>query len=202
MEPLSDRSKLAAMSSLSKLAPVAALTAALATAAAGCGASSESAQEKWADDVCSPLLDWSKQMTTLANDAKNAIQSPSTSTVNQLKGDAQQAADATKTLETNLTNLPPAPGANGQSVKDNFTSNANQVSKAVAQLQTSAKSLSSSGNLNQAATTLSTAAGQVSTFSTQMQSAINTAKQSSSDLKKGFEDASSCQELKKQTSSS
>src|SRR4029450_9802227 len=90
VEPPLRPSKLAAMSSLSKLAPVVALTVALAIAAAGCGGSSESAQEKWADDVCSPLLDWSKQMTTLANDAKNAVQSPSTSTVNQLKSQAQQ----------------------------------------------------------------------------------------------------------------
>ena len=190
------------MAAMSKLAPVALITAALAVAAAGCGGSSESAQEKWANDVCTPLLNWSKQISTLANDAKSAIQSPSTSTVNQLTSDAQQAADATKTLESDLKNLPPAPASNGQSLKDNFTKNANQVNQAISQLETSAKSLSSSGNLSQAATTLSTTAGQVSTFSSQMQSAIDTAKQSSSDLKKGFEDASSCQELKKQNSSS
>ena len=63
------------MTSLLRLAPLATVTALLAVAAAGCGGS-ESAQEKWANDVCSPLVDWSKQMKTLANDAKSTIQSP------------------------------------------------------------------------------------------------------------------------------
>lgn len=188
------------MSSPFKLVPVTVLAAALAVAAAGCGGSSESAQEKWANQVCSPFVDWSKQMTTLANDAKSAIQSPSASSVDQLKSDAQQAVDATTTLQKDLENLPPAPGDNGQSVKSTFTTYVNQVNLAIDQLQTSATSLSSSSNLTEAATALSAAAGQVSTFSTQTQNAINSAKATSSDMQKGFEDASSCQELKKQTS--
>ena len=179
----------------------AALVASLAFVAAGCGGSSESAQEKWANDVCSPFVDWSKTMTTLANDAKSAIQSPSASSVEQLQSDAQSAVNATKTLENDLKNLPPAPGSDGQSVKDTFTNYASQVNQAIAQLQSSAKALSSSSDLGSAATALSAAAGQVSTFSTQTQNAINSAKATSEDMKKGFEDASSCQDLQKQTSS-
>jgi hypothetical protein len=187
------------MKSLLKLAPVAALTATLAFAAAGCG-SSESAQEKWADDVCTQLLNWSTQMKQLVNDAKSAVQSPSATSIDTLKTDAQKAVNATKDLKTNLKNLPPAPASNGQSAKDSFTTYANQVSQAVSSTQTSAKALSSSTSLSQAATQLSKAAGQLSTFSTQMQNAINSAKQTSSALKKGFEDASSCKDLKKQAS--
>ena len=178
----------------------AALVASLAFVAAGCGGSSESAQEKWANDVCSPFVDWSNTMKQLANDAKSAIQSPSAGSVGQLQSDAQSAVDATKTLENDLKNLPPAPGSDGQSVKDTFTNYASQVNQAIAQLQSSAKALSSSKDIGTAATTLSAAAGQVSTFSTQTQNAINSAKQTSDDMKKGFEDASSCQELQKQTS--
>ena len=185
--------------SLFKLA-VAALVASLAFAAAGCGGSSESAQEKWANDVCSPFVDWSNTMKQLADDAKSAIQSPSANSVDQLTNDAQSAVDATKTLESDLKDLPPAPGADGQSVKDTFTNYASQVNQAIAQLQSSAKALSTSKDLGTAATALSAAAGQVSTFSTQTQNAINAAKQTSDDMKKGFEDASSCQELQKQTS--
>ena len=185
---------------LCKLA-VATLVASLAFAAAGCGGS-ESPQEKWANDVCSPLVDWSKTMTQLASDAKSAIQSPSASSVDQLTSDAQSAVNATKTLKNDLKNLPPAPGSDGQSVKDTFTSYASQVNQAIAQLQSSANALSSSKDLGTAATALSAAAGQVSTFSTQTQNAINSAKATSDDMKKGFEDASSCKELKKQTSSS
>jgi ABC-type transporter Mla subunit MlaD len=190
------------MHALPRLVPVAALTAALAIVAAGCGGSSESAQEKWANDVCTQFVTWSKQMKTLGDDAKNAIQSPSASTVSQLQSDAQQAVDATKTLKANLSNLPPAPGANGQSVKSTFTTFANNVNQAIAQLKTSAEQLSSSKNLGDAATALSAAAGQLSSFSTQTQNAIDTAKQTSSDMQKGFENASSCKDLQNQTSSS
>jgi hypothetical protein len=188
------------MSSLLKLAPVAVLTAALAFAAAGCGGSSQSAQEKWANDVCTQFVNWSKQMNQLVNDAKSAVQSPSASSIDSLKTDAQQAVNATKDLETNLKNLPPAPGSNGQSAKDALTTYANQVNQAISSMQSSVNALSSSTSLSQAATQLSKAAGQLSTFSTQTQSALDSAQQTSSDLKKGFQDASACQELKKQAS--
>jgi methyl-accepting chemotaxis protein len=182
---------------LSKLAGTA-LVAVLAFAAAGCG--SESPQEKWAGSVCSELLDWSTQMKQLGNDAKSAIQSPTAGTIGQLQSDAQQAVDATTKLDSNLKDLGPAPGSNGQDANTIFTTYAKQVNQAITQLQSSATALSTSKNLTEAATALTAAAGQVSTFSTQTQNAVNAAKQTSDDLKKGFDNASSCKDLKKQTS--
>ena len=176
------------------LLPVSALTLVLAFLAAGCGG--QSAEEKWANDVCTPINDWNTQIRELINDAKSAVSSPDASTIEQLRTDAQKAVSATNTLKSDLQDLPPAPGANGETARENFTSFADQVSKTVNQLKTSVSNLSSSSNLTQAATVLSTASGQLSTFSTQAKSAVSSAEQTSSKLKSGFEDADSCKDLR------
>jgi gas vesicle protein len=177
------------------LLPVSVLTLVLAFVAAGCGGG-QSAEEKWANDVCTPINSWNTQIRQLVNDAKSAVQSPDASTIDKLKADAQKAVDATNTLKSDLQNLPPAPGANGQTARDNFTSFADQMSRTVNMLKTSVSTLSSSANLTQAATALAGAAGQLSTFTTQAKSAVSSAEQTSSKLKSGFEDADSCKDLR------
>ena len=177
------------------LLPVSVLTLVLAFLAAGCGGG-QSAEEKWANDVCTPINDWNTQIRQLINSAKSAVSSPDASTIDKLKSDAQKAVSATNTLKSDLQNLPPAPGANGETARANFTSFANQVSQTVNMLNTSVSNLSSSTNLSQAATALSSAAGQLSTFTTQAKSAVSSAEQTSSKLKSGFEDADSCKDLR------
>ncbi|HUK94242.1 MAG TPA: hypothetical protein VLU96_04220 [Gaiellaceae bacterium] len=182
--------------SLIQLVPVSVLTIALAVAAAGCGGG-QSAQEKWANDVCTQIGNWQKQMTDLINGAKSAVQSPSAGTISTLQTDANQAASATKDLETNLKNVGPAPGSNGQTAEDTLNSFASSMSKTINALKTTVDNLSSSGSITQAATQLSSSAGQLSSLTSQTQAALNSVKQTSSDLKKGFEDASACKDLKK-----
>jgi hypothetical protein len=177
------------------LLPLSALTLVLAFLAAGCGGG-QSAEEKWANDVCTPINDWNKQIRELINDAKSAVSSPDASTIERLRTDAQKAVSATNTLKSDLRDLPPAPGENGQTARQNFTSFANQVSQTVDQLKTTVSNLSASSNLTQAATALSSAAGQLSTFSTQAKSAVSSAEQTSSKLRSGFEDADSCKDLR------
>jgi hypothetical protein len=180
---------------LCKLAAFSMLAGLLAFAAAGCGGSSQSAQEKWANDVCTQFVNWEKQMKQLADSAKGVISSPSSQSIDSLKTDAQDAVNATKDLETNLKNLSPPPGQDGQTAKDSLTTYASQVNKTVTSLQGSASSLSSSSSLTQAASVLTAAAGQISTFSAQTKTALDSAKQTSSELKSGFEDASACKDL-------
>jgi methyl-accepting chemotaxis protein len=177
------------------LLPVAVLTIVLAFLAAGCGGG-QSAEEKWANDVCTPINDWNTQIRQLINDAKSAVSSPDATTIDRLKTDAQKARDATDKLKSDLQSLPPAPGANGETARQNFTSFADQVSKTVDQLKTAVNNLSSSSNLSQAATVLAGAAGQLSTFSTQAKSAVSSAQETSSKLRSGFDKADSCKDLR------
>jgi len=181
--------------SLTKLVPVSLLTLALALAAAGCGGSSQSAQEKWANDVCTQIGNWQKQMKQLVTGAKNAVQSPSSSTISTLQSDATQAANATKQLETNLKNVGPAPGSNGQTAQQTLTSFASAMSKTIDALKSTVNSLSSSTSISQAASKLSSSAGQLSSLASQTQTALNSVKQTSSDLKSGFQNASACKSL-------
>jgi gas vesicle protein len=177
------------------IVPVTLVVAALAFAAAGCGGG-QSAEEKWANDVCTPLQNWQKQIRQLIDDAKSAVSSPDASTIDTLKTDAQKAVSATDTLKSDLNDLPPAPGDNGQTARQTLTSFANQMSQTVSALKENVSKLSSSTSASQAASVLSGAAGQISTLTTQAKSAVNTVEQLSSDLKSGFEDAGSCKNLR------
>jgi hypothetical protein len=177
------------------LLPVSMLTAVLALVAAGCGGG-QSAEEKWADDVCTPIQNWETQIRQLVDDAKAAVSSLDASTIDTLKTDAQKAVSATNTMKSDLRDLPPAPGDNGQTARETLTSFANQMSQTVSALKESVSKLSSSTSVSQATTVLSSAAGQISTLTTQAKSAVSTVEQMSSDLKSGFEDADSCKDLR------
>ena len=177
------------------LLPVSLLVAALAFAAAGCGGG-KSAEEKWAEDVCTPIQTWNEQIKQLVDNARSAVSSPDATTIDRLKADAQKAASATNTLKGDLQDLPPAPGDNGQTARQTITSFANQMSQTVSSLRSSVNSVASSSNASEAATALSSAAGQISTLTTQGKNAVNSVEQMSSKLKSGFEDADACKDLR------
>lgn len=181
------------------LLPVSILAAVLAFVAAGCGGGT-SAEEQWAGDVCTPVLNWQKQINQLITDAKSAVSSPDASTIDTLKSDAQKAVSATNTLKSDLKSLPPAPGENGQTAKETLTTFGNQVSTTVDSLKSSVDSLSSSSSVSEAATVLSGAVGQISSFGTQAQTTLNSVQETSGKLKSGFEDADSCKELRNSNS--
>jgi gas vesicle protein len=177
------------------LLPVSLLVAALAFAAAGCGGG-KSAEEKWAEDVCTPIQTWNEQIKQLVDNARSAVSSPDATTIDRLKADAQKAASATNTLKGDLQDLPPAPGDNGQTARQTITSFANQMSQTVSSLRSSVNSVASSSSASEAATALSSAAGQISTLTTQGKNAVNSVEQMSSKLKSGFEDADACKDLR------
>lgn len=168
----------------------------LALVAAGCGGSSQSSQEQWANDVCTPIVNWQKQLKQLVSDAKSAITSPQAGTIDTLKADAQKAKTATATLKSDLKALPPAPGSNGQAAKQTVNSFATQMGQIVDTLTSSVSALSSSSSATEAATALTNAAAQVSPLLTQAKSTVSSLEQTSSDLKSGFQNASACKELK------
>jgi outer membrane murein-binding lipoprotein Lpp len=167
----------------------------LALAAAGCGGG-KSAEEEWADEVCTQVQTWNKQIRQLADDAKSAASSPDATTIDRLKTEAQEAVTATDKLRTDLQDLPPAPGENGQTARETITSFANQTSQTVSALKTSVSRLPSSSNASQAATALAATAGHISILTAQAKSAVSTLEQMSSELKSGFEDADSCEDLR------
>jgi ABC-type transporter Mla subunit MlaD len=166
----------------------------LALLASGCG-SSQSAQEKWANQVCEPIATWQNQIKELVSDAKAAVTSPSSGTIDTLKADAQKAVSATNTMTSDLRSLPPAPGSDGQTAKETVTTFASQMSQIVDSLKSNLSGVSSSTTATQAATALQAAAAQISSLLTQAKSTVSSLEATSSDLKSGFQDADSCNSL-------
>jgi uncharacterized phage infection (PIP) family protein YhgE len=171
------------------------LVAALALVAAGCG-SSQSAEEKWANDVCTPIASWQKQINQVVNAAKSAVTSPQAGTLDTLKSEAKKAVTATDQMKSDLKGLPPAPGANGQAARETVTTFASQMSQIVDTLQSSVSSLSSSLSASEAVAALKNAAAQISPLLTQAKSTVSSLQQTSSKLKSGFQDAGSCKDLR------
>lgn len=174
--------------------PVAGFVAVLALLASGCG-SSQSAEEKWANQVCGPIVTWQKQIKQLVSDAKSAVTSPSSGTIDTLKSDAQQAVDATSTMKSDLQSVGPAPGSDGQTAKQTVTTFTSQMTQIVDSLKSNLSGVSSSTSASQALTSLQAASAQISPLLTQAKSTVSSLEQTSSDLKSGFQDASSCDSL-------
>ena len=184
------------MTKWTSVALLALLVAGLAFAAAGCGGSSQSAEEQWANDVCSPIASWQKQIKQLVSDAKSAVTSPQAGTLDTLKSDAEKAVTATDQMKSDLKALPPAPGANGESAKETVTTFASQMTQAVDTVQSSVSTLSSSSSVTEAANALKNAATQISPLLTQAKGTVDSLQQTSGKLKSGFQDASSCKDLR------
>jgi hypothetical protein len=192
-----------ALKSLTPSPPVlaAAVLAALVLAAAGCGGGgSPSAQEQWANDVCTRVADWQTQITSLANAAQDDISSPNAGLVASLKADAQKAVDATKQLGQNLKSLPPAPGANGQTAKSVLDSFASEVTRTVESLQSELNALTASASAGAVVQTLSGAAADVASVVAKGKSTLDSVQETAGDLKQGFQDAKACKDLQKSSS--
>ena len=64
---------------MTRLIPAILLVSTLALLAAGCGGAS--AEEKWANSVCSAVGDWQDTVENSVNDVKTQLQSPTTGTM-------------------------------------------------------------------------------------------------------------------------
>ena len=85
--------------------PRAGLLVALLVLAAGCGGSTPSASEQWAEDVCGPMDDWATQMQAYSDDVRAAISSPSTDSITTIqttieKGDEETCEGAHRARPT------------------------------------------------------------------------------------------------------
>ena len=177
------------------------LCAAVAVLATACGSSGPSAEEQWADKVCTPISDWQGKVTKLVDDVQSEIKSPSAGTPAAVKSSVDKGVTDTKQLVSDLKALPapPADTENGQTAKQSLTDLGNTLTKSVNDVQAKVKSAQSSESLSQAAAAVTQIASELSAAVAATSTTVDSIKQVSSDLKKGFEDADSCQDLKKQT---
>ncbi len=171
-------------------------TVSLVVVAAGCGGKSESAQETWANDVCSPLVTWKGEITKVTDQVTTALKAPSADTGTTVKASVTQAEQATNTLVSDLKAVGPPPGDNAAAAQDVITGLTKSLQTALASVKSAVQTLQGSASLSQAITTLGTISTQVSGAVAETQSAVDSIGAVAGDLKDGFKNASSCKELR------
>jgi hypothetical protein len=181
--------------------PIATLGTAVALLAAGCGGGgTPSAQEQWANDVCTQVAAWQDQITRLGSDAKDDISSPQPGLIESLKAEGQEAVTATKQLGTNLQSLPLAPVDNGQTVKELLSTFASEVNQTVDALKKDLDTLTASSSAGDAIKTLTNAAASVSGVVAEGKSTLESIQETAGDLKQGFGDADACKDVRSDSS--
>jgi hypothetical protein len=171
------------------------VSAALAFVAAGCGGGASS-EEKWASSVCTDIANWKKELQQQVNDAQAKLQSPGAGTLDAIKTNVQNAADATKQLASNLKALDAPNSDSGTQAKQQLDSLSTQLQNTVNMAKQSVATLPKNATLNQAVSQLAALGPALQSLVTNTKTTLNSIQSSSSDLKKGFQDADSCKQVR------
>ncbi len=173
------------------VAPAVAVAATLSFFAAGCG-SSASAEEKWADSVCTSIANWQDKITKSADDIKSKLQSPSVGTSAAIKEDVRSAVDATKGLVSDLKGNGPPNTEGSTEAKQQLDTFATQLQTTATKTGDALDSLSGSTSLSELGAKLAPLAPQLEVLATSARSTVNSVSATGTKLKEGFQDADAC----------
>jgi archaellum component FlaC len=171
------------------------LSTVLACGAAGCGGGASS-EEKWADSVCTDVANWKQQIQNEVNDARSKLQSHSAGTVAAIKTDVQQAADATTQLATNLKALRAPNNGSGTQAKQQLDSLGTELENTVNQAKQTVENLPKDATVSQTVSQLAPLGPALQSMVTKTKTTLTSIQSRASDLKKGFEQASSCKQFR------
>jgi uncharacterized coiled-coil DUF342 family protein len=174
---------------------VLALTAVLATVAAGCGGST-SAEEKWADSVCTDLGNWKSQVKQATDDIAAKIRSPQQGALAAMKADVQKLVDSTQQLAQNLNALGAPKTESGAQAKQQLETLASDLQTTTNKAKQTLSTVPEGAGLTETAKKLAPLAPDLQSLSAETKSTVKSIEASSSDLKKGFEQADSCKQFR------
>jgi hypothetical protein len=167
--------------------------------AAACGGNEESATENWAGDVCSAVASWQSQVQQIFGDVQAQVTSGDAGAVDAIRAGIDQGVEATKELGNTLKGLGPPETEAGQEAQQQLEAAADQVNASIAQVQASIAGLGGA-DIQQLISSLSGLVVPLQAALGQVQAAVDTLRDSASDeIRQGFENAESCQELQNQT---
>jgi septal ring factor EnvC (AmiA/AmiB activator) len=178
---------------MKRLVAVLILTLTLAFAAAGCGGSEPSAEEEWADDVCTSLSDWQDQIKKSAADVREQIRSPGADTLAAIESEIQEAADATNELADDLESLEPPDTEGADQAKQELDALATQLDSTVTNTKETIDSLPEGASLSEIAKAVAPLLPSLQALATSATNALTLVKETGSELKTGFEQADSCE---------
>jgi hypothetical protein len=170
------------------------LAAAFMSVMAGCGGG-KSAEEEWADNVCTDVANWQSQVKTATGNISKALQSPGSGTVSTVSTQVQSAVNATRQLGTNLKGDKPPSTDEGKQAKQQIDSLATQLQSTADKAKQTVESVPEGASASQAAQALSSLAGDLRSLAQQVSSTLSSVEASSSKLKEGFDKADSCKQF-------
>jgi methyl-accepting chemotaxis protein len=177
-----------------KLGALTTLVLLLAAAAAGCGGGGTSAEEAWAEEVCTSIATWRTEVESIARNATDALTEPG-ATRADVEAAVESGLDATKTLGDELrAAVPPdtPEGQEAQAALDGFLDNVQQSDDEV---RTAIAGLPENAGVAQIVAELSGLATSLQQTVESGRTLVSDIQELGSALKEGFENADSCQEL-------
>jgi hypothetical protein len=164
----------------------------LAALAASCGGSSQSAEEKWANDICGNVTTWKDSVTKATDDIQSQIRSPSSASVDAIKADIKTISDATTKLSSNLKSTGAPNTQAGTQAKQQVDSFATQLDSTVQKAKNSTSSIPPGAGITSIISTLSSLGPSLQSLATSAQTALKSVQSSASALKDGFQKADNC----------
>jgi hypothetical protein len=161
-------------------------------ALSGCGGSSQSEAEKWADSVCSSIGDWKQEISSVTNDLTTKAQN-GTLNRSELKSGLNSALNDTKTLASDLRDSGPPNTQAGQEASQKL----NDVTSMVEQsIETARGQVDSAGSLPAA---IAAVAPELTQTAANVTSQLQQISQldPKGELSQAIDDTKSCQDLRK-----
>ena len=165
----------------------------LAFAAAGCGGGDTSATEDWAGDVCSAVGDWQDQIEQSASDISDELQSPSADTLESIKDDITEAADASIDLSENLKGLKPPDTEAGDRAQQEVDALADQVDSTVNKTKETIEGLPDNASLTEVAAAIAPLLPPIQALITNVSATLKSLQERGTELNDAFEQADSCE---------
>jgi hypothetical protein len=171
------------------IATIVAVAAILVVGGAACGGET-SAEEEWADSVCTDVGAWRDQLQQAEDDIRTALESPGAETLGAIETAVRQAIDATRELSEDVDALEPPDTESGGQAKQQLTALATQLESTATQAQQILDGVAE--DPVQALEDLAAFAPELQSAVTAASRTLETIQASGSDLQQGFEDAESC----------
>lgn len=170
-----------------------------ALTAAGCGGSGGSAEaEAWASDVCTDIAAWQSRVETIAKNAAQALSSQSASR-SQLRRAIERGLRASRKFVGELRAAGPPPVERGAEAQRKLESLARRVQGSVDDVQKALDALPPNATVTEIVTRAVGLAGALQAALGAARATIESMTGLGGDLKRGFEDAESCRQLRQQS---
>ncbi len=177
------------------LTPVAA--AALVLVASGCGgdSSQSAAAEEWADGVCAAITTWKTDVAAISTEAAEAITEPG-ATRDDVTTAVDDGLQATESLVDELKALGPPDTPEGGDAKKEIDAFLEDAEGSADEVRTTLAGLPETGSVTALVTELSGLATNLASTIESGRALVATLEDLGGDLRDGFENAESCQELR------